>query len=91
MRCARRGNRDSGFRTINSVRTLGGSIASMCRRRVVEGQPRFQYGGYWFALSDAWPVGWAYTDDCYIDYIDGEYVLIDLLHPGVQIALIAVG
>jgi hypothetical protein len=61
------------------------------RTTVVEGQPRFQYGGYWFALSDAWPVGWAYTDDCYIDYIDGEYVLIDLLHPGVQIALIVVG
>jgi hypothetical protein len=57
---------------------------------VVEGQPRFQYGGYWFGLSEAWPVGWAYTDDCYIDYIDGEYALIDLLHPGVQIALIVV-
>lgn len=59
--------------------------------RVVEGQPRFQYGGYWFALSNPWPGDWAYTDDCYIDYIDGEYVLIDLLHPGVQIALVVVG
>jgi hypothetical protein len=58
---------------------------------VVEGQPRFQYGGYWFSLVDAWPVGWAYTDDCYIDFIDGEYVLIDLLHPGVQIAVLVVG
>jgi hypothetical protein len=58
---------------------------------IVEGQPRFQYSGYSFALVDPWPVGWAYTDDCYVDYIDGEYVLIDLLHPGVQIALIVVG
>jgi hypothetical protein len=57
---------------------------------VVEGQSRFQYGGYWFALVDAWPVGWAYTDDCYIDFVDGEYVLIDLLHPGVQIAVFVV-
>jgi hypothetical protein len=57
---------------------------------VVEGQSRFQYGGYWFALVDPWPVGWAYTDDCYIDFIDGEYVLIDLLHPGVQIAVFVV-
>jgi hypothetical protein len=58
--------------------------------QVVQGQPRFQYSGYWFALANPWPAGWAYTDDCYIDYIDGEYVLIDLLHPGVQIALIVV-
>jgi len=35
-------------------------------------------------------VGWAYADDCYIDFIDGEYVLIDLLHPGVQIVLVVV-
>jgi hypothetical protein len=57
---------------------------------VVEGQPRFQYGGYWFALANPWPGDWAYTDDCYIDYIDGEYVLIDLLHPGVGIPVIVV-
>jgi hypothetical protein len=61
------------------------------RTVIVEGQPRFQYSGYSFALVDPWPVGWAYTDDCYVDYIDGEYVLIDLLHPGVQIVLIVVG
>src|SRR5271169_2634365 len=47
------------------------------------GQPRFQYGGYWFALVDAWPADWAYTDECYIDYIDGEYFLIDVAHPGI--------
>ena len=58
---------------------------------VVEGQPRFQYGGYWFALSNPWPGDWAYTDDCYVDYIDGEYVLLDLMHPGVQIVLVVVG
>jgi hypothetical protein len=57
---------------------------------VVEGQTRFQYGGYWFGLGNAWPVGWAYTDPCYIDHIDGEYVLIDLTHPGVQIPLVIV-
>ena len=52
------------------------------------GQPHFEYGGYTFALVDAWPADWAYTDDCYIDYIDGQYFLIDLLHPGVRIAVI---
>jgi hypothetical protein len=57
---------------------------------MVGGQPRFQFGGYWFVISDPWPAGWLYTDDCYIDYVDGEYVLFDLLHPGVSIALVVV-
>jgi hypothetical protein len=57
---------------------------------MVGGQPRFQFGGYWFAISDPWPAGWAYTDDCYIDYIDGEYFLFDLLHPGVRVTLVVV-
>ena len=60
------------------------------RTQVVEGQPRFQYGGYWFVLSTPWPGDWDYADDCYVDYIGGEYVLIDLRHPGVQLALIVV-
>jgi hypothetical protein len=54
---------------------------------IVEGQPRFQYSGYWFVIVDPWPADWAYTDDCYIDYVNGEYFLFDLLHPGVRIAL----
>jgi hypothetical protein len=57
---------------------------------IVQGQPQFQYGGYSFELVDVWPVGWAYTDDCYIDYIDGEYFLFDLLHPGIRIAITVV-
>jgi DNA mismatch repair ATPase MutL len=60
------------------------------RTQVVEGQPRFQYSGYWFALATPWPGDWDYADDCYVDYIDGEYVLIDLRHPGVQLVLIVV-
>ena len=57
---------------------------------IVEGQPRFEYGGYSFVLIDAWPGDWAYTDDCYIDYVDGDYFLFDLLHPGERIALFVV-
>jgi hypothetical protein len=57
---------------------------------IVGGQPRFQYGGYSFTIVDVWPAGWAYTDQCYIDYIDGEYFLFDLAHPGVQVALVVV-
>src|SRR4029077_7482183 len=57
---------------------------------VVEGQPRFQYGGYWFEIVDPWPVEWTYTDDFYIDYVDGDYFLFDLLHPGVRVAVFVV-
>ncbi len=55
---------------------------------IVEGRPSFQFGGYWFGLSAGWPTGWAYTDQVYVDYIDGEYFLFDVLHPGVRVALI---
>ena len=54
---------------------------------IVEGRPRFQSGGYWFEIVDPWPSDWLYTDQVYVDYIDGEYFLFDVLHPGVRIAL----
>jgi hypothetical protein len=56
----------------------------------VEGRPQFQYGGYTFNIVEVWPVDWAYTDDCYIDYVDGEYFLFDLRHPGVRLALVVI-
>lgn len=60
------------------------------RTVIVQGQPHFQYSGYTFELVDAWPADWAYTDDCYIDYIDGDYYLIDLFHPGIRLAVFVV-
>jgi len=57
---------------------------------MVAGQPRFQYGGYWFALVDPWPAGWSYDDNCYIDYVDDGYYLFDPLYPGVRIAIMVV-
>jgi outer membrane biosynthesis protein TonB len=59
--------------------------------RIVPNQTQFVYTGYTFVFVDPWPVGWAMDDDCYIDYDDGGYFLIDLDHPGVQIALTIVG
>lgn len=60
------------------------------RTVIVRDQRQFNYGGYNFEFVDVWPSDWAYTDDLYIDYIDGEYFLFDLLHPGVRIALFVV-
>jgi hypothetical protein len=55
---------------------------------LIENRPRFQYTGYWFELIDPWPADWSYSDDCYIDYIDEEYFLINPMHPGIRLAVI---
>jgi hypothetical protein len=57
------------------------------RPTIVNGRQTFVYGGYSFILVDPWPADWAYSDDCYVDYIDGEYFLFDLAHPGMRVAL----
>lgn len=54
---------------------------------IVEGTPRFQYGGYWFVIAQPWPAGWGYDDPVYVDYVDGGYFLLSPVHPGVQIAI----
>jgi flagellar motor protein MotB len=54
---------------------------------IVEGSPRFQYGGYWFGFAEPWPVGWYYTDNVYVDYVDGGYYLYNPVHPGIRIVV----
>ncbi len=58
---------------------------------IIEGVPRFQVSGFWFEIIDPWPVGWLYTDPCYIDFVDDTYFLINPLHPGVRVAIFVVG
>jgi len=60
------------------------------RTTTAQGQPGFQYGGYSFVIVDAWPTDWSYSDEYYVDDVDGEYFLFDLLHPGVGVAVIVV-
>ena len=57
------------------------------RPTIVAGYPRFQYGGYWFGFIDPWPADWYYTDEVYVDYIDGGYYLYNPVHPGFRIAI----
>jgi Ni/Co efflux regulator RcnB len=54
---------------------------------VVEGRPHFAYGGYNFEIAQAWPGGWSYNDDVYIEDVDGGYYLFNLRHPGVRVAV----
>lgn len=54
---------------------------------MVGGFSRFQYGGFWFGFLDPWPSGWYYSDDVYVDFIDGGYYLCDPYYPGVRVSI----
>lgn len=66
------------------------SFGSSHHFHVQRGDRRFNYGGYYFSYSEAWPSDWDYNDDVYIDYIDGNYYLINPRHPGVRLLVIIV-
>jgi hypothetical protein len=59
--------------------------------RIVPNQTRFVFSGFTFVFVDPWPEGWLLTDDCYIDFLDGEYFLLDPFHPGIRVALFVAG
>jgi len=54
---------------------------------LVGGYSRFQYGGFWFGFVQPWPVGWYYTDDVYIDYVDGGYYMYNPYYPGTRFSI----
>ncbi|HYM08131.1 MAG TPA: hypothetical protein VEU11_16395 [Terriglobales bacterium] len=58
---------------------------------VVDGSPRFQYGGFWFGVVDpcpeTWSPVWYRTDDVYVDYVNDGYYMYNRQHPGVAIAV----
>jgi len=53
---------------------------------VVGGDPRFQYGGYWFSpvdpYPDYWGNDWYQTDDVYVAYYGDGYYLYNRRYPG---------
>jgi primosomal protein N' len=55
--------------------------------QMVGGYSRFQYGGFWFGFVDPWPVGWYYTDDVYVDYVDGGYYLYNPYYPDTRVSI----
>ncbi len=57
---------------------------------LVGGYSRFHYGGYWFGFVEPWPAGWYYTDDVYIDYVDGGYYMYNPYYPDARFALTVV-
>jgi outer membrane biosynthesis protein TonB len=67
-----------------------GHTFSIGSPRVVDGYSRFQYGGFWFGFVQPWPDGWYYTDNVYVDYIDGGYYLYNPYYPGVRMSICVV-
>ena len=57
---------------------------------MVSGYSRFQYGGYWFGYVQSWPSDWYYTDQFYIDYVDGAYYMYNPYYPGARFELTVV-
>lgn len=57
---------------------------------IVEGHPRFSYGGYSFIIVQVWPADWGYDDDVYVIDDGGVYYLCDVAHPSVQLELTVV-
>jgi flagellar motor protein MotB len=59
---------------------------------VVDGYPRFQYGGFWLSVVDPWPEYWSDdwydNDDVYIEYYGGGYYLYNRRYPQDRIAVI---
>jgi hypothetical protein len=55
--------------------------------RMVEGYSRFQYGGFWFGFVQPWPEDWYYTDDVYVDFVDGGYYLYNPSYPEARIEI----
>jgi hypothetical protein len=54
---------------------------------LVGGYSRFQYNGFWFGFVEPWPDGWYYTDDVYIDYVDGDYYMYNPYYPGSRFSI----
>jgi hypothetical protein len=83
-------NGERAFQTIDFASTLAAITSSAWSASSWLRIVHVSSTGYWFELIDPWPADWSYSDDCYIDYIDEEYFLIDPVHPGIRIAVIVV-
>ena len=58
---------------------------------IIPNQTQFIVAGYTFIFLDPWPADWLFTDECYIDFVDEEYFIFDVIHPGIRVALFVVG
>ena len=58
---------------------------------LVDGSPRFQYGGYWVKLIDPWPEYWGddwyETDEVYVNYVGDGYYLFNDRYPSAGFAV----
>ena len=38
-------------------------------------------------MVNPWPMEWLYTDNVYVDFMNGGYFLCDPVHPGVYLSI----
>ena len=50
------------------------------------GRPTFLFGGIWFGI-DLWPSFWLSTDYVYVDYVDGDYFLVNERLAGAELGV----
>jgi hypothetical protein len=82
-----RGNSSHGRISDASYASNFGSGHSFHVNRGEYDRRRFEYGGYSFGFIDPWPVGWGYSDDVYVVYLNGGYYMYDRVHPGLRISV----
>jgi hypothetical protein len=51
------------------------------------GERTFVFGGIYFGL-DVWPSFWLASDYVYVDYVDGDYFLVNERFPDARVAII---
>ncbi len=84
----RGGGQYGGISNANYSAHFGqGHSFHMGHPQMIGGYNRFQYGGYSFGYNQEWPAGWGYDDNVYVEYVDGNYCMYDLIHPGMHISL----
>jgi hypothetical protein len=50
------------------------------------GRSAFLFGGIWFGI-DLWPSFWLSTDYIYVDYVDGDYFLVNERLAGAELGV----
>jgi hypothetical protein len=51
------------------------------------GRRTFEFGGIWFGL-EVWPSYWLSSDYVFVEYVDGDYFLVNERYPDARVAII---
>ena len=78
--------RNEGHRIDNNYRDRNFGRANHAFCGNFYGRPTFLFGGIWFGI-DLWPSFWLSTDYVYVDYVDGDYFLVNERLAGAELGV----